>query len=152
MRTMHLPTALLLATIVALVVGCAAGIQLAAGGIEDPGQRLFNGYTKPNVKCFYCHNGDGRGSGKGPDLAPDVAKMPDEAILAVIDKGTAFMPGFGDRLNDQEQKQILGWLRSAFGGPAGEAKEVEAEEVDAAPAEAPAEAPAGEAAEETPAE
>ena len=110
------------------LVGCAAGIQLAKDQISDPGQLLFNGHTKPEVDCFRCHNGDARGSGRGPDLAPVIPKMPDEVVLKIIAEGETFMPGFADKLTSEEQKQILGWLRSAFGGPKPAAEAVEAVE------------------------
>ncbi len=114
-----------------LVVGCAAGVQLAKEKIQDPGQLLFNGYTKPEVNCYHCHNGDGRGSGRGPDLSKAVPKMPDAKVLEIIAQGEGFMPGFAEKLSEPERGQILAWLRSAFGGqPAAKPVEVEAEEVD----------------------
>jgi len=113
-----------------LVIGCAAGIQLARGTVQDPGQLLFNGYVKPEVNCYYCHNGDGRGAGRGPDLSKAVPKMPDAEVLKIITKGASFMPAFGDKLSEPERAQILAWLRSAFGGGSAAAtKEVEAEQV-----------------------
>jgi len=123
---------LVLAGLIAVaVVGCAAGVQLAKDGIAHPGQVLFNGHANAEVDCFRCHNGNGRGSGRGPDLAPEVAKLPDAAILEIIAKGAAFMPAYGDRTSEEERRQILGWLREAFGGPAeAEAPEVDAEEVE----------------------
>jgi mono/diheme cytochrome c family protein len=114
-----------------LLAGCAAGIQLSKESIQDPGQLLFNGYTKPEINCYHCHNGDGRGAGRGPDLAKSLAKMPDAAVLEVIAKGATFMPAFGDQLAPEEQKQILAWLRASFGGPpADSAPAIETEEVD----------------------
>ncbi len=99
------------------IVACAAGVQLTRETIQDPGQLLFNGYANPKVNCFHCHNGDGRGSGRGPDLAPRVSKLDDAATLNVIEKGKSFMPSFGDKTAPEERQQIAAWLRQAFGGP-----------------------------------
>jgi Cytochrome c, mono- and diheme variants len=126
-KTGILITALLALTIVA----CAAGMQLAREKIQDPGQLLFNGYANPQVNCFHCHNGDGRGSGRGPDLAPKVAKLDDAVILTVIEKGKSFMPSFGDKTTPEERQEIVAWLRQTFGGPQAKAPvPVEAEPVE----------------------
>lgn len=101
-----------------IVIGCGAGIQLAREQAKHPGHQLFNGHVKPEVNCWYCHNGDGRGSGKGPDLSPKVAKLDDAAIFSTIDTGTYSMPAFGDKIKKDEQVKILDWLRSVFGSPA----------------------------------
>ncbi|MEK7703842.1 MAG: cytochrome c [Myxococcota bacterium] len=100
-----------------IFAGCAAGIQLARPQVSDPGALLFNGYAKAEVNCYICHNGDGTGSGRGPNLAPKVARLPDMALLEVIDKGEGFMPAFRARLSADEKQQIVIWLRSRFGGP-----------------------------------
>jgi mono/diheme cytochrome c family protein len=114
-----------------LGAGCMAGVQLAKEQVQHPGQLLFNGYVQPEVDCYVCHNGDGRGSGRGPDLSARVANLPDEAILKVIDRGAAFMPAYRGRASPEEQAQLVAWLRSAFGGgKAPEATAVEAEEVE----------------------
>jgi mono/diheme cytochrome c family protein len=112
-----------------VVAGCAAGIQLTREQIQDPGQLLFNGHVRPEINCFYCHNGDGKGAGRGPDLSAKLAHMPDAAVLEIIAKGATFMPAFADRLSVEERAQILVWLRASFGGPAA-AEAVEAEAVD----------------------
>jgi len=101
-----------------VVIGCSAGVQFAREQTKHPGQLVFNGHVKPEVNCWKCHNGDGRGSGKGPDLAPKVAKLDNAAILEAIDTGTFAMPGFGEFIKRDEQTQILDWLRSVFGSPA----------------------------------
>jgi mono/diheme cytochrome c family protein len=125
------PRSLFVGLVAVAVIGCAAGVQLAKDTIQDPGQLLFNGYTKPEVNCFHCHNGDGRGSGRGPDLSKAVPKMPDAQVLKIIAEGEGFMPGFGDKLDKAEQDQLLAWMRSAFGGAqAPKPAEVEAQEVE----------------------
>ena len=105
-----------LGTLVAAAGCTTVGVQLAHTEIHHPGQELFNGYTKPNVGCYFCHNGNGRGSDKGPDLSTKVSKMSDEQILAIITNGEkGKMPGFADRTTDEERHTILAWLREAFG-------------------------------------
>jgi mono/diheme cytochrome c family protein len=116
------------------IVACAAGMRLTREKIQDPGQLLFNGYQNPQVNCFNCHNGDGRGSGRGPDLAPKVVKLDDAAILIVIEKGKSFMPSFGEKTTPEERQEIVTWLRQAFGGPQAKAPVP----VEAEPAEKPA--------------
>jgi mono/diheme cytochrome c family protein len=113
------------------IIACAAGVQLTRDTIKAPGQLLFNGYVKPKVNCFKCHNGDGRGAGRGPDLSPKVAKLTDTAILEVIERGEGFMPSFKDETTPQERQEIVAWLRQAFGGPQAPAPvPVEAETVE----------------------
>ncbi|MHB8419960.1 MAG: c-type cytochrome [Myxococcales bacterium] len=98
-----------------LLAGCA-GVQLPRASLnDDPGALLFNGYTKPDVACFKCHNGDGSGSGRGPSLATRVPKLTDEKIVETMDKGPGIMPSFKDTLTAAEKRQIVLWLRSRFG-------------------------------------
>ncbi len=112
-----------------VIIGCATGVQLAKKQIDHPGQLLFNGYTDPAVDCYSCHNGDGSGTGRGPDLAQVVPPMSDEAVLDTIRDGADWMPGFDEQLSDEQELQILDWLRTEFGGPP-VAEEVEVEAVD----------------------
>jgi cytochrome c551 len=97
-----------------LLTACA-GVPLPREQISDPGQLLFDGYTKPKVDCFHCHNGDGRGRNiKGPSLADRVPKLSDADLKSVIVTGEGLMPGFQDELSDEELGQITRWLRQAF--------------------------------------
>jgi len=108
----------ILAPALLTVAACAAGVQLARERILNPGQLLFNGYANPKVNCYNCHGGDGKGSGRGPNLAARVAKLEDAAILHTIEHGKFLaMPGFDDKTTQQERLQILTWLRETFGGP-----------------------------------
>lgn len=99
----------------AALVGCA-GVQVTKASIEHPGQLLFNGHVKPEINCYECHGGDGRGSLRGPSLA-GTAKMSDARILKYINEGDGFMPAFGDKLTDDEKADIVAWLRQEFGAP-----------------------------------
>jgi mono/diheme cytochrome c family protein len=105
-----------LASIVAtLAVACHTGTALPPQSLDSPGGKLFNGYVKDDVKCFSCHNGDGRGA-NGPNLAELVPKLSDEAILKAIDEGPSYMPSFKDKLTASEKRDIIAWLRERFKG------------------------------------
>lgn len=138
------------AVIAVAAIGCANGVPLVREGLTDPGQLLFNGYTKPDVKCYKCHNGDGTGTKRGSPLTKVVPPLPDAALLKAIEKGGKWMPPFEEQTTAEERQQLVTWLRATFGGPTGaETQEVEAEELpgeEPPAAEAPAEeAPAAEA-------
>lgn len=109
------------------LVGCA-GVQLPKEKLgDDPGAMLFNGYAKPKVECYACHNGDAKGTIRGPGLADEVAEHSDEQLKEVIKEGDGRMPAHKDLMSDEEVGQILAWLRVTF--------------PTAAPAAAPAAAP-----------
>jgi mono/diheme cytochrome c family protein len=99
-------------TFAVLFSGCA-GVQLPRQSLTDPGQLLFNGYTKPEVNCYHCHNGDGKGA-RGPNLTKRVPGMTDEGIKNTILDGKGFMPSFKGKISDEEIGQITTWLRAAF--------------------------------------
>ena len=69
--------------------------------------------------CVGCHGADGKGNPamakilgeKGLNLtAKEVAQMTDEKLLKVIAEGAGKMPAA--KLNKDEQKQTLGYVRS----------------------------------------
>jgi mono/diheme cytochrome c family protein len=98
-----------------LAASCHTGTALPPQSLDSPGGKLFNGYTEPDVKCFSCHNGDGRGA-NGPNLAERVPKLSDDAILKAINEGPSYMPSFKDKLTDGEKRDIIAWLRERFKG------------------------------------
>jgi mono/diheme cytochrome c family protein len=105
--------------LVALIVGCANGRPMErAAVLKSPGGLLFNGYVKTASNCYACHNGNGSGTGRGPDLAPLVPAMTDAEILRQIHEGGPWMPAFRDKLTDADEVDILEWLRLRFGGGA----------------------------------
>lgn len=120
------------------LAGCAAGVQLARNGLQEPGALLFNGYARETVNCFVCHNGDGLGSGRGPSLAGPVAKLNDAALLEIINKGEGFMPAFRDRMSDDEKREVIVWLRGRFGGGAPSVPSIELDDTDIEEEPAPA--------------
>lgn len=100
--------------VLAFVVSSCAGVQLPKESLSDPGALLFNGYVHEKVDCWECHNGDGKGSPKGPSLVARVPKKSDERLVQVIREGKGRMPGFKDDLSDDEVTQLVTWLRAAF--------------------------------------
>lgn len=90
------------------------GTQIPRTQLADPGALIFNGYTKPAVKCFGCHNGDGSGTKFGPPLAKRVPRRSDDQLRKVILEGRGNMPAFRDKLDDAELAQLVAWLRHEF--------------------------------------
>ncbi|HEY4187188.1 MAG TPA: cytochrome c [Polyangia bacterium] len=97
----------------AMVAGCA-GKQTPADRISSPGEALFNGRVKPDVDCYMCHNGDGTGTLRGPDLAKRVPKLTDQQIVEAILEGPSLMPSFRGKVDDADMKAITRWLRERF--------------------------------------
>ncbi len=104
----------LIASLALCAVACHTGSALPPQSLDSPGGRLFNGYVKDDVKCFSCHNGDGKGA-NGPNLAERVPKLSDAAILKAIDDGPSYMPSFKDKLSSVEKQELIDWLRQRFG-------------------------------------
>ena len=113
LSTASLQRAPWLALVALLAVACHTGTALPPQSLDSPGGRLFNGYVKPDVKCFSCHNGDARGA-NGPNLGVRVPKLSDDAILKAINEGPSYMPSFKDKLTDTEKREIIAWLRERF--------------------------------------
>lgn len=98
-----------------IVVSCA-GTQIPKDRITDPGEALFNGQTSPKIDCYRCHNGDGKGTWRGPNLAEQVPKMTDPSIARTIYEGPGMMPSYKGKIDDQQIALITAWLRSKFPG------------------------------------
>ncbi|MCC6336782.1 MAG: cytochrome c [Myxococcales bacterium] len=103
-----------LVPVLAVALSACAGVPLPRESLTDPGALLFNGYTKPKVDCFRCHNGNGQGASRGPNLAPRVPKKSDERLAKVIREGEGFMPKYKDDLTDEEVTQVIAWMRASF--------------------------------------
>ncbi len=90
-----------------------AGVPLPREGLSDPGALLFNGYVRPSVDCYECHNGDGRGA-RGPALLYKVPRLSPEKITRLIKSGSGMMPKYVDKLSDEEIAQVVSWLKVTF--------------------------------------
>lgn len=99
--------------VVALALCSCAGVPLAREGLTDPGALLFNGYTRSEVDCYTCHNGDGRGA-KGPALIFKVPRLSEDKVARTIRNGKGVMPKYGAKLSDDEVAQLVTWLKATF--------------------------------------
>jgi cytochrome c5 len=106
----------LIIAICAAAIACGGeGKQIPRTNIADPGEAIFNGYTKPNVKCYECHDGTGHGTKWGPALATRVPRLDDSELKHKILDGYGKMPAFRGKLSDDELAQLVAWLRRTFG-------------------------------------
>jgi mono/diheme cytochrome c family protein len=96
--------------LLAALVSCA-GTQTPKDRVTNPGQMLFNGQTLADVTCFKCHNGDAKGTWRGPDLTKQVPKLTDQAIADAIFKGPGMMPSYQGKLDEHQVAEITAWLR-----------------------------------------
>lgn len=96
------------------VLAACAGTQTPKQQITAPGEALFNGQVRAEVNCYKCHNGDGGGTLRGPNLGKRVPNLTDQDIAGAIAKGPGLMPSFKDKVSDAEVKEIVAWLRTRF--------------------------------------
>jgi len=104
------------AVVFAGIVASCAGTQIPKDRISDPGEMLFNGQTVSSIDCYRCHNGDGKGTWRGPNLGARVRKLSDKAIAMAIEEGPGLMPSYKGKIDDQQIAQITAWLRHSFPG------------------------------------
>ena len=97
-----------------VLVGCAEpgpwDHVLSLDGDVATGSEIYE------MRCSGCHGDDGEG-GFGPALAETAPNTSDEALLEVIVYGDTGMPAYDGILSDQEQADILAYLRDTFGVP-----------------------------------
>jgi mono/diheme cytochrome c family protein len=98
-------------TVAVLGIVCV-GVGIPALAEDPPGAGFFRG------NCVICHGGDASGNTalgkkfKVRDLkSPDVQKATDAELFDVISKGKKPMPGFADRLKDEQIRQIIAYIR-----------------------------------------
>lgn len=101
---------------VVLVLGAfsCAGTQIPAPRIASQAESLFNGQVRADVTCYKCHNGDGTGTLRGPNLAKRVPELTDDDIVKAIAEGPGLMPSFKDKVSDAEARELAAWLRTKF--------------------------------------
>jgi mono/diheme cytochrome c family protein len=102
------------ALVLSLCLLACAGTPITPDRITSPGEALFNGRVKPDVNCYKCHNGDGTGTMRGPNLAKRVPGLTDQQIAQAILEGPGFMPSFKDKVDANDIAQITAWLRQRF--------------------------------------
>ena len=111
-------SAMLTGSVMALA---ATAVSLLAGApsapTTDTGRRLYEQH------CLECHGPQGRGDGvKAPFLSPRPGNLisaatsakSDRDLLKVIAQGRprTAMPGWKERLSDDEQREVLRYIRS----------------------------------------
>ena len=63
--------------------------------------------------CSHCHQWQGEGGHKGPDLTGVRKKLKVEAIRQQIVEGGGAMPAFGDALTPEQTDALVGLLENA---------------------------------------
>jgi mono/diheme cytochrome c family protein len=91
----------------------AANLLIAPARSQDKTAVLYK------QKCGSCHGADGKGdtpAGKSMKVRgfadPAVAKMSDDDLAAVIEKGKGKMPGYGKSMKPDEIKAMVSFVRS----------------------------------------
>jgi mono/diheme cytochrome c family protein len=71
------------------------------------------------AKCSVCHGADGKGDspiGKKMGLrefaSPEVQKMSDDELIAIISDGKDKMPSYKKSLKPEQIKELVGYIRS----------------------------------------
>lgn len=84
-----------------------------AGAPEQPGPTPEEaGEVLYDQHCAGCHGASGAGTYAGPPLA--VASMSDEELLDQVLEGSGRMPGFAEKLSDDDLADLIAFLRAAF--------------------------------------
>lgn len=78
-----------------------------------------DGVAVYKAKCAMCHGGSGQGDtpmGKTLKVknlsSPDVQKQTDEQLTSTINKGKGKMPPFANKLNEDQVKAVIGYVRT----------------------------------------
>ena len=100
-------------TIVGAGVLAAIGILSAPAKSEDKSAAVYK------QKCVSCPGVDGKGeapAGKAMKVrsfaSPETAKMSDQELADVIEKGKGKMPKYGASLNSDEIKAMVAYIRT----------------------------------------
>jgi mono/diheme cytochrome c family protein len=66
------------------------------------------------AKCAMCHGADGSKTTMGSKAlnSPDVQKMSDADLTAVIAKGKGKMPAYKGKLTDAQIKDVVGYVKT----------------------------------------
>jgi len=94
----------------------AAAIALAFCFASLNGLAQNSGPELYKAKCELCHGPDGLGSPVGKSLAvrpynaPDILKLKDADLTAIIKDGKNKMPSFNGKLTDAQIKDLLTYI------------------------------------------
>ena len=103
----------MMATTITATALVALSFLIAPARSEDRSAALYK------QKCAACHGADGKAdtpTGKSMKVRgfadPAVAKMSDDDLAGVIDKGKGKMPGYGKAMKPDEIKAMVAFVRS----------------------------------------
>ena len=75
------------------------------------------------AKCAMCHGADGKGDtpvgkkmGAHDFASPEVEKLSDQELTAIVAKGKNKMPGYGKSLKDEDLKEMVAYVRQLAKG------------------------------------
>ena len=93
------------------------GVLLLSTGVTSLAQS--SGADVYKSKCAMCHGADGLGdtpAGKStkvhPFNSPDVVKMSDTELVAIVTDGKAKMPAYKGKLTDAQVKEVVAYIRT----------------------------------------
>jgi len=94
--------------------GLVLGLILPAGAqTQDDGAKTFK------TNCVLCHSANGSGNTtagkalKAKDLrSPEVQKQTNAALIEIISKGKGKMPAFADRIEADDMKKLVAYVRA----------------------------------------
>ena len=97
-------------TLAGLILGL---ILPAVAQAQDDAARIFK------ANCVLCHSANGSGDStagkalKAKDLrSPEVQKQTNAALIEVISKGKEKMPAFGDKIQPDDIKKLVAYVRT----------------------------------------
>src|SRR5215831_10254435 len=97
------------------------GVGLASVEAPSDQERLERGRIIYEQRCLDCHGSEGRGDGrKALSLSPRPGNLisaatsakSDEDLLKIIANGRTEMPAWKDELSDEQQRDVLAYIRS----------------------------------------
>ena len=95
------------------LLGSMAALMVTTASSQTSGADIYK------AKCQMCHAADGSGNtpaGKAmkahPFDSPDVIKMSDSELIAVVKDGKERMPAFGEKLTDAQIKNVVAYIRT----------------------------------------
>ena len=95
------------------------GVVLMVGALSSRAEADDKSAALYKQKCAACHGAEGRGdtpAGKSTKVrsfnGPDVAKLGDEELAGVIEKGKNKMPAYGKSMKPDEIKAMVAYIRS----------------------------------------
>lgn len=97
----------------------SAGVLAAAVLLSEPARSDDKSAASYKQKCASCHGPDGKGetpAGKALKVSsfasPETAKMSDDELASIIEKGKGKMPKYGATLKPDEVKAMVAYIRT----------------------------------------